>query len=66
MPWRRRGRGAVLAAGGGEAADQFGAQVFGLDDVVDDEFGGQAQDVDVLLVLAPEPAGLGRPGGVVG
>src|ERR1700722_1597958 len=48
------GRGAVAVAGDGEAADQFGAQVLGFDDVVDDEFGGEAQDVDVLLVVAAQ------------
>ena len=47
------GEVAVLAPGGGEPADQFGAQVGRLDDRVDDQFAGQPHDVDVALVLLP-------------
>src|SRR3954454_22048047 len=42
---------AVLAAGGGEAADDFGTQVARLDDRIDDQLAGQPHDVDVALVL---------------
>jgi hypothetical protein len=41
--------GSVLAAGGGEPADELPAKVLGLDDRVDDEFPGEPDDVDVLL-----------------
>jgi len=48
---------AVLPGGGGEAPDQLRAQVLGLDHVVDHELAGQPQDVDVGLVLGPQPLG---------
>ena len=47
------GEVAVLAAGQADAADQVVAQLVGLDDGVDDELRGQAQQVDVGLVDRP-------------
>ena len=44
---------AVLAAGRSEASDELASQVSGLDDVVDHQFTGQPDDVDVFLVLRP-------------
>ena len=40
-----------------EAPDDLAAQVLGLDDGVDDELGGEVQDVDVLGVLAAQLLG---------
>src|SRR5215470_7305419 len=45
---------AILAGRRGEPADQLRPQVLWLDDVVDDEFAGQPQYVDVSLISSPE------------
>ena len=54
----------LLACSGGQAAGQLGAEVVGVDDGVHDQVGGQADQVDVLAVLALEPLHLGRPLGL--
>ena len=56
----------VLAAGGGEPADQLGAQLARLDDRVDHQLAGQPDDVDVPLVLRALRGDERRPLGLVG
>ena len=55
------GEGPVLAPRCSESADQLRPQVLWLDDVVDHQFAGQPEHVDVGLVLRPQPLGLRRP-----
>ena len=45
----------VLATRYGKPADQLGPQIFRLDNIVDDEFPGQPQHIDVVVIGRPEP-----------
>src|SRR5947199_1343589 len=58
---RSHGRNAVMAlellaaagAGQGEAGDELGSEIFGLDDGVDHQLGGKVHDIDVAFELGP-------------
>ncbi len=51
----------LLALGVGEAADEIPAQLLGCDHGVDDQLGGQVQDVDVAPVFGAQLLGPRRP-----
>ena len=54
-------RRALLAARGRETPHELARERLRLHDVVDDELGREPDDVDVGVVLGPQPGRLGRP-----